>query len=72
MRKREKDEKVNAAYSEGFDTSVILKWLINKDTMLLLSLLTFGQTKIIERAAEALAIGASKVIIEDLRREFVH
>ncbi len=60
------------AYSGGLDTSVILKWLINKGYDVIAYVADVGQDEDYEAVQQkALAIGASKVIIEDLRREFV-
>jgi len=67
-----KMKKVMLAYSGGLDTSVILKWLINKGYEVIAYVADVGQDDDYEAVREkALAIGASKVIIEDLRREFV-
>lgn len=60
------------AYSGGLDTSVILKWLINKGYEVIAYVADVGQDDDFEAVREkALAIGASAVIIEDLKREFV-
>lgn len=60
------------AYSGGLDTSVILKWLINKGYEVVAYVANVGQNDDFEAVEKkALEIGASKVIIEDLRREFV-
>ncbi len=60
------------AYSGGLDTSVILKWLINKGYDVIAFVADVGQDDDFEAVRDkALAIGASKVIIEDLKREFV-
>jgi len=60
------------AYSGGLDTSVILKWLINKGYEVIAFVADVGQNDDFEAVREkALAIGASSVIIEDLKREFV-
>ncbi|MCI0522963.1 MAG: argininosuccinate synthase [Bacteroidales bacterium] len=65
-------KKVMLAYSGGLDTSVILKWLINKGYDVIAYVADVGQTDDYEAVQQkALAIGASKVIIEDLKREFV-
>ncbi len=65
--------KVVLAYSGGLDTSVILKWLKNKFGC---EVITFtadiGQAEELDHLEEkAIATGASKVYIEDLREEFV-
>lgn len=65
-------KKVMLAYSGGLDTSVILKWLIKKGYDVIAFVADVGQDDDFEAVREkALAIGASKVIIEDLKREFV-
>ncbi len=66
-------KKVVLAYSGGLDTSVILKWLKNEYGC---EVITFtadiGQAEELEHLREkAIATGASKVYIEDLREEFV-
>jgi len=64
--------KVILAYSGGLDTSVILKWLLNKGYDVVCFLANVGQREDFEKAKEkALQIGASRVYIEDLREEFV-
>jgi argininosuccinate synthase len=65
-------KKVMLAYSGGLDTSVILKWLINKGYEVIAYVADVGQNDDFEAVREkALAIGASSVIIDDLKREFV-
>ncbi|KAK9759515.1 argininosuccinate synthetase, partial [Basidiobolus ranarum] len=64
--------KVLLAYSGGLDTSCILVWLIEQGYEVLAYLANVGQEEDFDAAREkALKIGASKVFIEDLRREFV-
>src|SRR5512138_3741788 len=65
-------EKIVLAYSGGLDTSVILKWLIDKGFDVIAYIADVGQDEDFEAAKEkALKIGASKVFIEDLKRELV-
>lgn len=65
-------EKVVLAYSGGLDTSVILKWLCEKGYEVIAYVANIGQKDDFEAIREkALKTGASKVYIEDLRREFV-
>jgi argininosuccinate synthase len=65
-------KKVMLAYSGGLDTSVILKWLINKGYEVIAYVADVGQNDDFDAVREkALAIGASSVIIDDLKREFV-
>lgn len=68
----EKKEKIVLAYSGGLDTSVILKWLIDKNFEVIAYIADVGQDDDFEQAREkAVKIGASEVYIEDLREEFV-
>jgi argininosuccinate synthase len=65
-------EKVVLAYSGGLDTSVILKWLVNKGYDVIAYVADVGQQEDFERVREkALKTGASKVYVEDLKEEFV-
>jgi argininosuccinate synthase len=65
-------EKVVLAYSGGLDTSVILKWLIEKDYEVIAFVADVGQADDFEECRKkALLLGASKVIIEDLKKEFI-
>lgn len=65
-------DKVILAYSGGLDTSAILKWLIDKGFEVLAYVGDVGQLEDFDEVrAKALKIGASKVFVEDLRREFV-
>ncbi len=65
-------EKVVLAYSGGLDTSVILKWLANKGFDVIAYVADVGQNEDFEAIkAKALATGATKVYVEDLKREFV-
>ena len=65
-------EKVVLAYSGGLDTSVILKWLIEKDFDVIAFVADVGQAEDFEECKrKALLLGASKVIVADLKREFI-
>lgn len=65
-------QKVILAYSGGLDTSVILKWLIEKGFEVVCFLADIGQKEDMEFLKQkALNLGASKVYIEDLKQEFV-
>lgn len=65
-------EKVVLAYSGGLDTSVILKWLLEKGYDVVAYIADVGQVEDFAKAKEkALKIGASKVYVEDLKEEFV-
>lgn len=64
--------KVVLAYSGGLDTSCILKWLVEKGYDVVAYMADVGQNEDFEAAKKkALAVGASKVYIEDLKKEFV-
>src|ERR1700747_2491277 len=66
-------EKVVLAYSGGLDTSIIIPWLKeNYDYNVIAMVADVGQGDDIEAVVEkAYATGASKVIVEDLREEFL-
>jgi argininosuccinate synthase len=65
-------EKVILAYSGGLDTSVILKWLIEKNYEVIAFVADVGQKDDFEECRKkALLLGASKVIISDLKKEFI-
>ncbi len=64
--------KVVLAYSGGLDTSVILKWLLEQGYEVFAYMANIGQKEDFQAAEQkALKIGASKVFIEDMRKEFV-
>lgn len=64
--------KVILAYSGGLDTSIILKWLIDKGYEVVCYIADVGQNEDFDKAkSKALSIGASKVYVEDLKEEFV-
>ena len=64
--------KVVLAYSGGLDTSVILKWLLERDYEVIAYIADVGQEEDFAAAeAKALKIGASRVYVEDLKRDFV-
>ena len=65
-------EKVILAYSGGLDTSIILKWLLDKGYDVVCYMADLGQDDDFKAAEEkALKLGASKVYIEDLKKEFI-
>jgi len=65
-------KKVILAYSGGLDTSVILKWLVNKGYNVICFVGNVGQKEDFgEIEKKALKTGASKVYTDDLREEFV-
>lgn len=64
--------KVCLAYSGGLDTSIILAWLLEQGYEVIAFLANVGQEEDFEAAREkALKIGATKFVVEDVRREFV-
>ncbi len=65
-------EKVVLAYSGGLDTSVILKWLLEQGYEVFAYIADIGQKEDFKAAEQkALKIGASKVFIENMKKEFV-
>jgi argininosuccinate synthase len=65
-------KRVVLAYSGGLDTSVILKWLIEQGYEVICFVGDVGQRDDFENIkATALAVGANKVYVEDLKHEFV-
>ncbi len=66
-------KKIVLAYSGGLDTSVILRWLIDKyDAEIIAYTADVGQgEELAPLEKKALDSGASKIYIEDLREEFV-
>jgi argininosuccinate synthase len=66
------NKKVVLAYSGGLDTSCILKWLVDKDYEVTCYVADVGQRDDFEAAKQkALKIRAKKVVINDLKKEFV-
>ena len=69
----EEVRKVVLAYSGGLDTSIILKWLLEEYQCKVIAFAAdLGQGEDLEAVRQkALDTGASKVVIDDLREEFV-
>jgi len=66
------NKKVVLAYSGGLDTSVILKWLSNKGFEVICFIGNVGQKEDFDAIEKkAYATGASKVYVDDLRKDFV-
>ncbi|KAF5527218.1 Argininosuccinate synthase [Colletotrichum aenigma] len=65
--------KVCLAYSGGLDTSVILAWLVGQNYEVICYIADVGQEESDWASVEkkALQIGATKLIVDDLKREFV-
>jgi argininosuccinate synthase len=60
------------AYSGGLDTSVCVKWLAERGYRVIAFMANVGQGEASSQAiARAKAAGAARVIVRDLRREFV-
>ena len=67
-----KKEKVVLAYSGGLDTSIILKWLVNKGFEVICFIGDVGQSDDFDLVKEkAIKLGASKVHIKDLQKQFI-
>lgn len=66
-------KKIVLAYSGGLDTSVILKWLIETyDCQVIAFVADIGQGEELDGVeGKALDTGAAKVVIEDLKEDFV-
>jgi len=65
-------QKIILAYSGGLDTSVIIKWLANKGYEIVAYVADVGQKEDFEEIKDkALKTGASKVYIEDLKKDLV-
>src|SRR3954471_14716447 len=66
-------EKVVLAYSGGLDTSIIIPWLIENYGCEVIAMVgDVGQGESMQAVADkAIKTGASKVIVEDLREEFL-
>ncbi|MDP2866235.1 MAG: argininosuccinate synthase [Elusimicrobiota bacterium] len=66
------NKKVVLAYSGGLDTSVILKWLLEQGYEVIAYIADVGQAGDFKKAKQkALKVGASKVYVEDLKKELV-
>jgi argininosuccinate synthase len=66
-------KKIILAYSGGLDTSVILKWLLDKDFDVVTFTADIGQrdSDLEEAKEKALKLGASNAYLLDLKKEFV-
>jgi argininosuccinate synthase len=69
----EEIKKIVLAYSGGLDTSVILKWLIETyDCQVIAFVADIGQQEELTGLKDkALGTGAAKIVIEDLKEDFV-
>ncbi|MFH0973920.1 MAG: argininosuccinate synthase, partial [Candidatus Micrarchaeota archaeon] len=64
--------KIVLAYSGGLDTSVMLKWLAKQGYDVVAFVADVGQNEDFEAVKrKALATGASKVVVKDLKKDFV-
>ncbi len=67
-----KKKKIVLAYSGGLDTSVIIKWLMERGYEVVCYMADVGQGDDTERARKrALKIGATKCIVGDLKKKFI-
>ena len=65
-------KKVVLAYSGGLDTSVILHWLVGKGYEVVCCIADVGQQEDFDAAQQkALSLGASKVYLEDVKKDFL-
>jgi argininosuccinate synthase len=65
-------KKIVLAYSGGLDTSVALKWLMERGYEVVCFMADVGQgQETLSARRRALKIGASKCIVKDLRKEFI-
>ena len=65
-------KKVVFAYSGGLDSSVILKWLLEKNFDVITFTANLGQAEDFDAIKrKALNIGASKAVVKDVRQEFI-
>jgi argininosuccinate synthase len=73
MAKQKKKKKIVLAYSGGLDTSIILKWLKNEYGCKVIAFSAdLGQGDELDAVRDkAIATGADKVYIDDLKEEFV-
>ena len=72
MSRKIKREKIVLAYSGGLDTSVCIRWLIDRGFEVIAFCADVGQGDNFKPIRErAIACGASKVVIKDLRNTFV-
>ncbi len=66
-------KKVVLAYSGGLDTSVAIRWFKNKGYEVIAYMADIGQEKTTSAAIiRAKRAGASKVVVRDLKKRFVH
>ena len=64
--------RVVLAYSGGLDTSVILRWLMERGHDVIAYVADVGQSEdFSDLRRRALAVGAVDVVVDDLREEFV-
>lgn len=72
VKERKGKESVVLAYSGGLDTSCILVWLIENGFEVIAFLANIGQDEDFDAARQkATKLGAKKVVIKDVRKEFV-
>ena len=65
-------KKVVLAYSGGLDTSVIIKWLMERGYEVVCYMADVGQGSDVDSSKErALKIGASKCLVGNLQEKFI-
>ncbi|MCX6799284.1 MAG: argininosuccinate synthase [Candidatus Diapherotrites archaeon] len=64
-------KKVVLAYSGGLDTSVIVKWLADKGYDVVAVTVDVGQKEDLNLEKKALASGAKKFVLKDIKKDFV-
>lgn len=64
-------EKVVLAYSGGLDTSVLVRWLAEKGYDVIAAVVDLGQKEDLNLEKKALASGAKKFVLKDVKKEFV-
>jgi len=66
-----KGQKCVLAYSGGLDTSVIVKWLAEKNFDVICVCVDLGQNEDLDLNEKALKSGGSKYLVKDMKKEFV-
>ncbi|MDP8259320.1 MAG: argininosuccinate synthase [Candidatus Aadella gelida] len=65
-------KKIVLAYSGGLDTSVVIKWLMERGYEVICFMGDVGQGQDMEKArTKAFRIGASKCVVADLKKKFI-
>lgn len=64
-------KKIVLAYSGGLDTSVIVRWLADKGWRVICVTVDVGQQESLNLKKKALASGAAKFVVKDIREEYI-